>query len=298
MKLSKIFLLAGVVFAFASCSDDGEWNTTSEATVSMASEALTVSEAAGMFNIPFVVSGERNAPVQVTFEVTPFEGSDKLDPAIADVNYLLTSNIINVAEDSENGSLEAIAVDDGKVNERNRAFVVKIISVKGGTFDAAKSSTVVTLKDPSPYEALAGKWAITYNDYYNNGAATKGVLTVTAAPEGSENYNKFLTVSGWGGQDGLSARMSYNFDPATQKISLSLITGEKTGALNFSGIGLADVILFNVVDGQATDTPLVGTLSEDSKTIDFGNCDLYGGVYVGGQGLGGFFRWQVLKMTR
>ena len=97
MKLSKIFLLAGAVLAFASCSEKEEWNTSNEAVVSMAKAEMTVSEATGMFNVPFVVSGERNAPVQVTFEVTPLEGSENLDPAIADVNYLLTSNVINVS---------------------------------------------------------------------------------------------------------------------------------------------------------------------------------------------------------
>ena len=146
MKLSKIFLLAGAVLAFASCSEKEEWNTSNEAIVSMASEAMTVSEAAGMFNIPFVVSGERNAPVQVTFEVTPVEESDKLAPAVADENYLLTSNVINVSAESEKGSLEVIAINDEKVNTKNRAFVVTIISVKGGTVDAAKASCVVIVR--------------------------------------------------------------------------------------------------------------------------------------------------------
>ena len=136
MKLSKIFLLAGAVLAFASCSEKEEWNTSNEAVVSMASEAMTVSEAAGMFNIPFVVSGARNAPVQVTFEVAPVEESEQLAPAVADENYLLTSNVINVGTDSENGSLEVIAVNDDKVNAKNRAFVVTIVSVKGGSIDA------------------------------------------------------------------------------------------------------------------------------------------------------------------
>ena len=128
MKLSKIFLLAGAVLAFASCSENDEWNTSGEAVVSMASEAMTVSEAAGMFNIPFVVAGERNAAVQVTFEVAPVEENDELAPAIADENYLLTSNVINVAADSEKGNLEVIPVNDEKVNEKNRAFVVPIVS--------------------------------------------------------------------------------------------------------------------------------------------------------------------------
>ena len=72
MKLSKIFLLAGAVLAFASCSEKEEWNTSNEAVVSMAKAEMTVSEASGMFNIPFVVTGERNAPVQVFFEVVDY----------------------------------------------------------------------------------------------------------------------------------------------------------------------------------------------------------------------------------
>ena len=294
MKLSKIFLLAGAVLAFASCSEKEEWNTSNEAVVSMASEAMTVSEAAGMFNIPFVVSGERNAPVQVTFEVAPVEESEQLAPAVADENYLLTSNVINVGTDSENGSLEVIAVNDEKVNAKNRAFVVTIVSVKGGSIDAEKASCVVTLKDPSPYEAMAGKWTMT------TAAGSKWNVTVHAAAEGDPDYNKVLYVTGMMGYDWTMLTMPYSYNFEEGKPELYIKAGELFAeGVNFSGIGVCDIYLYNLEDGYLTTTDFAATVSADSKTIDFGAATFTGGFFQGGAFTGYvWFRESGVKMTR
>lgn len=297
MKLSKIFLLAGAVLAFASCSEKEEWNTSNEAVVSMASEAMTVSEAAGMFNIPFVVSGERNAPVQVTFEVTPVEESDKLAPAVADVNYLLTSNVINVAADSERGNLEVIAVNDEKVNAKNSAFVVTIISVKGGTFDAEKASCVVTLKDPSPYEAMGGKWLF-------SSSAGSWQVTVHAATEDAPEYNNTLYITGIYGYDWTVATMSYQFNMETGVPEVAIIPGLFAEDVNFGLGGLNDVYLYTTVveDGKTylSADPIVGVVSEDTKTIDFGASTFYGSITdKAGNNIGyRWFQFNSCKMTR
>lgn len=298
MKLSKIFMLAGAVLAFASCSEEAEWNTTSEATVSMASETLKVSEAAGMFNIPFVVSGNRNAPVQVTFEVTPVDESQELAPAIADVNYILTTNVINVAADSEKGQLEVIAIDDKKVNEKSRAFIVKMIKAEGATIDMAKSTTIVTLKDPSPYEAMAGKWIFECS-------AGKWNVTVHAAAEGSSSYNNTLFITGINGYDWTMATMSYKFNMETGVPEVAIIPGLFAEDVNFGLGGLNDVYLLTTVIGEDGNTylstePIVGNVAENSKAIDFGASTFYGSITdKAGNSLG--YRWFMFnnaKMTR
>lgn len=294
MKLSKIFLLAGAVLAFASCSENDEWNTSGEAVVSMASEAMTVSEAAGMFNIPFVVAGERNAAVQVTFEVAPVEENDELAPAIADENYLLTSNVINVAADSENGNLEVIAVNDEKVNEKNRAFVVTIISVKGGTINAEKASCIVTLKDPSPYEAMAGKWTMT------TASGKKWNVTIHAATEDDPDYNNVLYVTGMMGYDWTVLTMPYSYNFEEGKPEVYIKAGELFAeGVNFSGLGVCNVYLYNIDGGSLVLNDMVAEVSADGKTLDFGSNSFYGAVFTSSnEYAGGWFNETGVKMTR
>lgn len=294
MKLSKIFLLAGAVLAFASCSEKEEWNTSNEAVVSMAKAEMTVSEASGMFNIPFVVTGERNAPVQVTFEVTPLEGSENLDPAVSDVNYLLTTNVINVSAEAESASLEVIAVDDEKVNEKNRAFKVTIISVKGGTFDAENATTIVTLKDPSPYEAMAGKWTMT------TASGKNWNVTVHAATEDDPDYNKVLYVTGMMGYDWtvLTMPYSYNFEEGKPEVYIKAAELFADG-VGFNGIGTCDVYLYNLVDGYLTTTDFVANVSADGKTLDFGDNTFTGALFMSGQFTGYvWFRESGVKISR
>lgn len=294
MKLSKIFLLAGAVLAFASCSENDEWNTSGEAVVSMASEAMTVSEAAGMFNIPFVVAGERNAAVQVTFEVTPVEENDELAPAIADENYLVTSNVINVAADSEKGNLEVIAVNDEKVNEKNRAFVVTIISVKGGTINAEKASCVVTLKDPSPYEAMAGKWTMT------TASGKKWNVTIHAATEDDPDYNNVLYVTGMMGYDWTVLTMPYSYNFEEGKPEVYIKAGELFAeGVNFTGLGVCNVYLYNIDGGSLVPKDMVAEVSADGKTLDFGSNSFYGAVFTSSnEYVGGWFNETGVKMTR
>ena len=294
MKLSKIFLLAGAVLAFASCSENDEWNTSGEAVVSMASEAMTVSEAAGMFNIPFVVAGERNAAVQVTFEVAPVEENDELAPAIADENYLVTSNVINVAADSEKGNLEVIAVNDEKVNEKNRAFVVTIISVKGGTINAEKASCIVTLKDPSPYEAMAGKWTMT------TASGKKWNVTIHAATEDDPDYNNVLYVTGMMGYDWTVLTMPYSYNFEEGKPEVYIKAGELFAeGVNFTGLGVCNVYLYNIDGGSLVPKDMVAEVSADGKILDFGSNSFYGAVFTSSnEYVGGWFNETGVKMTR
>lgn len=294
MKFSKIFLLAGVAFAFASCSEKEEWNTTGEAVVGMAKAELTVSEAAGMFNIPFVVAGDRNAPVQVTFEVAPLEETEKLAPAIADENYLVTSKVVNVSAEAASGNIEVIAVNDEKVNEKNRAFVVTIISVNGGTIDEANKTTIVTLKDPSPYEAMAGKWTMT------TAGGSKWNVTVHAATEDDPDYNKVLYVTGMMGYDWTVLTMPYSYNYEEGKPEVYIKAGELFAeGVNFTGLGVCNVYLYNIVGGSIVPKDMVAEVSADGKTLDFGANSFYGAVFTSSnEYVGGWFNETGVKMTR
>lgn len=294
MKFSKIFLLAGVAFAFASCSEKEEWNTTGEAVVGMAKAELTVSEAAGMFNIPFVVAGDRNAPVQVTFEVAPLEETEKLAPAIADENYLVTSKVVNVSAEAASGNIEVIAVNDEKVNEKNRAFVVTIISVNGGTIDEANKTTIVTLKDPSPYEAMAGKWTMT------TAGGSKWNVTVHAATEDDPDYNKVLYVTGMMGYDWTVLTMPYSYNYEEGKPEVYIKAGELFAeGVNFTGLGVCNVYLYNIVGSSIVPKDMVAEVSADGKTLDFGANSFYGAVFTSSnEYVGGWFNETGVKMTR
>lgn len=294
MKFSKIFLLAGVAFAFASCSEKEEWNTTGEAVVGMAKAELTVSEAVGMFNIPFVVAGDRNAPVQVTFEVAPLEETEKLAPAIADENYLVTSKVVNVSAEAASGNIEVIAVNDEKVNEKNRAFVVTIISVNGGTIDEANKTTIVTLKDPSPYEAMAGKWTMT------TAGGKKWNVTIHAATEDNPDYNKVLYVTGMMGYDWTVLTMPYSYNYEEGKPEVYIKAGELFAeGVNFTGLGVCNVYLYNIVGGNLAPIDMVAEVSADGKTLDFGANSFYGAVFTSSnEYVGGWFNETGVKMTR
>jgi hypothetical protein len=227
-------------------------------------------------------------------EVTPVEESDKLAPAVADENYLLTTNVINVSAESEKGNLEVIAVNDEKVNAKNRAFVVTIISVKGGTVDAAKASCVVTLKDPSPYEAMAGKWTMT------TASGKKWNVTVHAATEDDPDYNNVLYVTGMMGYDWTVLTMPYSYNYEEGKPEVYIKAGELFAeGVNFTGLGVCNVYLYNIDGGSLALKDMVAEVSADGKTLDFGANSFYGAVFTSSnEYVGGWFNETGVKMTR
>jgi hypothetical protein len=165
MKLSKIFLLAGAVLAFASCSEKEEWNTSEGALVGMANPTLVISEAKGLFNLPISVTGERNAEVQVTVEVTPVEETDKVVTATEDVNYIVTSKVIKVPADKTTGNIEVMTVDDAEINNA-RQFVVTVVSVEGATID--ESGNIIPLSASIPEDSESSDSSTDENINKNN----------------------------------------------------------------------------------------------------------------------------------
>ena len=269
MKYLKLFMLFAVAAVFTACSDndDENWNSNS-ATVTMAQGAMTVSEAKGLFNVPVAVSGERNANVQVTVAVAAAD----VNPATEDVDYLITTKTINISPDQTVGNIQIKSVDNEDINE-NRKFTLTIVDVKGATLGDVKS-TEVTLKDNDAlfYEKFAGQWKM--NTVNNNGAAQNWDVTVYTAEEGDPDYENFIYVSGMMGYDWTLATLKYNYDKATNKVTLTVVTGFSdvipfAEDVNFGLGGLNDVYLVSVIGGKLTTAPITAEVSADFKTVTF-----------------------------
>ena len=301
MKLSKIFLLAGAVLAFASCSEKEEWNTTNGASVSVAQATLKVSEAQGLFNLPISVTGERNAPVQVTIEVTPVEATDNTLSAEEDVHYLVTSKTINISSENNTGNIEIKAVDDAEINI-NREFKVTIISANGAKLDAENNTTIVTLKDndSNPYDRLAGAWEMqVISDY--DGAVSWDVNVVTDSEDGSA-YEKYAIVTGLSGYAFMTARLDYSYNAETEEggvaFSMPYVSVESVNFGSFVG----DIHLYGVTEtnGVITSNTLIKGVWNDNMTeITFEATPKFGMVIVvGGQLYGWWERCVISKMVK
>ena len=267
MKLYKLsaFVLATAIFA--SCSEEElSWNS-SAATVSMEQAELVYKENKGMVNVPIVVDGELNGPVEVTVEVAEVGEN----PAMEDVHYIVTSKTVLIPADATSGKIEFKTVDDADINEA-RTFVINIKSVNGATVGET-ASTTVTLKDNDSqfYEKLQGRWKMT-------SSAGTWNINIIGAEEGEEGYNEVFQVTGIMGYDWTSMTMFYNYDVATKTgyvyIPFGYIFAQ---GVNFGLGGTQDVATGTVVDGYINfDGGILGTWNEDFTEITFEDKLLYG----------------------
>ena len=267
MKLYKLsaFVLATAIFA--SCSEEElSWNS-SAATVSMEQAELVYKENKGMVNVPIVVDGELNGPVEVTVEVAEVGEN----PAMEDVHYIVTSKTVIIPADATSGKIEFKTVDDADINEA-RTFVINIKSVNGATVGET-ASTTVTLKDNDSqfYEKLQGRWKMT-------SSAGTWNINIIGAEEGEEGYNEVFQVTGIMGYDWTSMTMFYSYDVATKTgyvyIPFGYIFAE---GVNFGLGGTQDVATGTVVDGYINfDGGILGTWNEDFTEITFEDKLLYG----------------------
>ena len=267
MKLYKLsaFVLATAIFA--SCSEEElSWNS-SAATVSMEQAELVYKENKGMVNVPIVVDGELNGPVEVTVEVAEVGEN----PAMEDVHYIVTSKTVLIPADATSGKIEFKTVDDADINEA-RTFVINIKSVNGATVGET-ASTTVTLKDNDSqfYEKLQGRWKMT-------SSAGTWNINIIGAEEGEEGYNEVFQVTGIMGYDWTSMTMFYSYDVTTKTgyvyIPFGYIFAE---GVNFGLGGTQDVATGTVVDGYINfDGGILGTWNEDFTEITFEDKLLYG----------------------
>lgn len=253
MKFNKIFalLLAGALFT--ACSDDEvKWNS-NEVTVSMGNTEMAVKENNGIFNVPVVVAGEMNGPVQVTVEVAETGENVAMDG----VHYIVTQKTITIVPEEGAGNIEIKATDDNDINEA-RTFTVTIVAVNGGKV-GENVTTTVTLKDNDSvfYEKLQGTWKMTAHDYDFQagvyGSSETWTVKIVGADEGKPGYNEVLYITGIMGYEWTTLQVNYHFDMETKKGYLEIPYGTLFAAgVNFSGLGVMDVIAGTVeaVDGN------------------------------------------------
>lgn len=264
MKFRKIYALLLTSFLFTACSEEESWNS-SDVTVSMAQEEILVKESAGIFNVPVTVSGELNGPIKVTVEVA--EAGE--NPAMEDVHYIVTSKSIVIPADATSGNIEICAVDDNDINE-TRTFTVKLISVEGANV-GPQSVTTVGLRDNDSafYEKLQGKWKMSVNSPYNGEQSWD--VTIIGHDETEEGYNQVLYVTGMMGYDWTQATLLYNFDMATQKVTLSFALGTMFAeGVDFGTAGINDVYLGTAEGNQMVlDGTIDGECNDDFTTVTF-----------------------------
>lgn len=295
MKYIKLFMLLAVVAFMGSCSDDDEsWNSKSGVTVSMENKSLSFKESVGIVKVPIKVEGEANGPVSVTVEVKE-TGSN---PAKENVNYYITTKTIKISDNTGNVELEC--VDDDKINDE-RTFEISIVSAKGATV-GGNATTAITLRDNDSefYEKLQGSWVM--NCTFNDAPTKWDVKIVGATDEEDEDYNKVLYITGMLGYQWTNAKLSYDFDKATGKGSVAFdYLGQYNFAegVNFKGLGVCNVQLFNLDGKNLTDTPIYGSWSADFKTITFGEGTLFGAVIdSNGEVKGGWFDVKNITLTK
>lgn len=265
MKLNKIYAFLLATAVFAGCSEEEiSWNS-SEATVSMGQAELVSKENKGMVNVPIIVEGKLNGPVEVTVEVAEVGEN----PAMEDVHYLVTSKTIVIPADATEGKIEFKTVDDADINEA-RTFVMNIKSANGATVGSANNTTV-TLKDNDSqfYEKIQGRWKWSAVDANGNPQAWN--VNIIGAEEDEEGYDEILQVTGIMGYDWTSMTMFYHFDKATKTGYLEIPFGYifATG-VDFGLGGLQDVATGTVADGYISfDGSLIGTWNDDFTEITF-----------------------------
>ena len=144
------------------------------------------------------------------------------------------------------------------------------------------------------YEAMAGEWEMT------TASGKKWNVTVHAATEDDPDYNKVLYVTGMMGYDWtvLTMPYSYNFDEGKPEVYIK--AGELfVEGLNFTGLGVCNVYLYNIDGNSLVAKDMVATVSDDGKTLDFGTNSFYGAVFTSSnQFVGGWFRETGVKMTQ
>lgn len=270
MKLKKLIYSLCLVLplAFASCSDseDVAWNSASDVKVDFAEQTSSFKENKGIVTIPIVCSGEMNGRVQVVVALEEVGAN----PAKADRNYLLTSDVINIDPETKTASVELTTVDDSEINE-NRTFNIVIKEVRHASAGAA-TTCAVTLKDNDAafYEKLQGKF--TLSALTSKGAAFTEDVVIVGADEGDPAYDKTLYITGMKGYSWTALEVSYSYDLATRKGGLVIPFGTVFATdCNFGDpIGVCDIVTGTVANNMiTTEGSIAGTWSDDFNTITF-----------------------------
>ena len=291
MKYIKLFMLLVAATVFAACSDDDSWNS-KEVTVGFDNPTLSIKENSGLVNIPINVKGLRNGDIALVIKAE--ETGD--NPAVEDVNYLITDKTLNLkADDLEEGvvNIELKTIDDQEINE-NRTLKLIITDAKGATIENNEITITLRDNDAAFYEKFFGTWTLNATEYNgSNKPATPFTAKIKITgpnDEADADYNNILYASSAGMFDvGVSLdcewRFAYSFDMATKTGSLDFICGDLVASYASSfqwtwvGVNAAGTnYSFDDIKGPWA----LGEGDAFPTTISWGNKDLL--LYRPGQG--------------
>jgi len=296
MKLNKIFAIALAALTLTACSDDDNVVNTNDVTVNMQQSSMSVAEDAisgKYYSIPVVISGETNGPVTVTISVSG-EGQE---PATEDKDYIITSKTITIPAGETVGEFEFYGTGDNIINI-DRQFKATIASAEGAKIGAEKSCLVTLIDEdkflPEAYADVQGSWSCTLgSDTYN--------LTITGYEEGDPLYLKEVMTSGWNGRADVTAKATMSLDASTMEVTLAFPIGQTMATgIEFVGLGAADVRLCGF-DGEYY-YPKGGNVtlkSNPARTVmESQGMGLLGGVYIGEEFQGSWFRGTTVSLTK
>ncbi|MBD5253645.1 MAG: hypothetical protein HDS51_05415 [Barnesiella sp.] len=268
MKLIKYLLVfaAGIII-FTSCSDDNDdfsINTAAGVGVSVENSEMTVNEMKGIFKVPLVVTGNPNGYVKVKVKVVGTDDPSQ-DQAIADNNFYVTSETINIPADEKTASVE-IRTQYLETRDPDLYFRVVIESAEGATIEPLNACTIaITDRYSSPIYSLSGPWQLTLDDYWGATTVTpKSNLDVINDETGECEFVDFAPALSSGMNLPVILRPGEEGKPYNMSIPLGKVLVE--GA-NFNGLGVCDVMLITM-DGK-TRGELVGEWNADYSEVTF-----------------------------
>lgn len=329
MKLNKIFAIALAALTLTACSDDDDASVNSKAgvSVSMLDPTFDIDENVEYFEVPLQVTGETNGQVVVTLEVKPGPANENdpenpTEPAQEGEHYFVTSKTVHIPAGQTTFGVEVRNEwVKGFINDA-RVFTISIVKAEGATVGAVKDCVVTIANVDDAYTGLCGQWRFT-GEYLFNGATPIDESCVLAmeTPDPvseAEYYGEELYAYGFRGRDNMYATFAYDFDEATQEVSLAVVTATyaSTSLMNFglgttpTGIPIYGMLVAasqyargQVVFGDDIEV----TVNADRNDISFEETDefyfmvmpyYYGGGGLQMQNLGYFGGWDHMHMEK
>lgn len=298
MKFNKIFAIALAALTLTACGDDdNDFNTAGDVTVEMKSTTLTVSKMFNgtFFNIPVIVEGDTNGPVEVTVEFSAVSEN----PATEGEDFVVTQKTITIGADKQIGNIEFYPIYKGDEIE-NSQFIATIVKAEGAKI-GTEASTVITLKVPTPYDKAQGVWQFGGLDWWD-AVPDPFPVTCFGPNEGETGYGSKLYFSGWMGYQWVVIEAEFELNEETLEATLTFPIGQviATG-VNFGGAGIRDVGLASVSGNSLVGSgEIVATMNAEQTEITFAPEDAFLGSLMDNGQLTTqlWFGWDNLKLTR
>lgn len=287
---SIITLCLMAAATLVSCSDDEKINT-GNATVAFGAAEYSVKESKGIFNIPVVVTGEQNGPIEVSITVSSNDAQCK-----EDVHYLITSKNLIIPADKKQVNIEIKTVDDRIINE-DRHFSLHISTANGATIGSSNATANVTLTDNDdiPYERMAGTWIVEAENLLSESGSDpiSWEMNINVLDDEDPSYGSVLNTTPWAVWDGttpvfddagtmLSHQMTFYHNESTGKTTVDMKMGSVMAANLDFGVGQDGTDLSKCSVRSATmgmaglsyTGSITGTVSENFDEISF-NAPVY-----------------------